>query len=35
MQNKRLIQYAWFVAIWMLSVAALGIVAYLIRLAIY
>lgn len=31
---KRLRQLAWFVALWLLGVTALGVVAYAIRLAI-
>jgi hypothetical protein len=35
MQTKRLCKISWFVAIWLASVAALGIVAYAIRLAVH
>ncbi|MDR6266513.1 cell division septal protein FtsQ [Roseobacter sp. N2S] len=35
MVNKPVRQLAWFVALWLLGVAVLGVVAYAIRLAIY
>ncbi|MGJ8611441.1 MAG: DUF2474 family protein [Octadecabacter sp.] len=35
MGSTALRKIAWFITIWLLSVAALGIVAYIIRLAIY
>lgn len=35
MANKPVRQIAWFVVLWLLGVAALGVVAYAIRLAIF
>jgi len=35
MNSARLRRLGWFVAIWIMSVLALGIVAYAIRLAIH
>lgn len=35
MPTTRLCKIGWFIAIWLASVAALGAVAYLIRLAIH
>ncbi|MFA3917006.1 DUF2474 family protein [Ruegeria hyattellae] len=34
MRFEPLRRFAWFVALWLLSVAALGLVAYAIRLAV-
>ncbi|MEO9781308.1 MAG: DUF2474 family protein [Sedimentitalea sp.] len=35
MRSRTLRKIGWFIAIWIASVAALGIVAYAIRLVIY
>jgi len=35
MKSGTLRKIGWFIALWLMSVAALGVVAYLIRWAIY
>jgi hypothetical protein len=35
MPSPSLRKLAWFIAIWLMSVAALGVVAYVIRLVLY
>jgi len=35
MTNATMRKFGWFIAIWIASVAALGVVAYAIRLAIH